>query len=130
MRASPPMRRSEVAVDGLPGRKVRGQVPPGASGPVQVQDRLDDPPGRPDPGPAPPPRPLSGQVHGDHLPLCAIPRPTGTPEIAEEERPGVTPWRAHFVLEICPRKNGAGGLGHAVPGANHPVPYYLNRSRA
>src|SRR5262249_26703042 len=43
----------EVAVDGLPGREVLGQVPPGAAGAVQVQDRLDDPPGRPDPRPRP-----------------------------------------------------------------------------
>jgi len=35
-------------------------------------------------------------------------RPTGTPEIAEEERPGVTPWRASYVTEFCPRKNGGG----------------------
>ena len=59
----------EVAVDGLPGREVGGQVPPGASGPVQVQDRLDDPARRPDPRPAPPPGPLGGQVRGDYLPL-------------------------------------------------------------
>ena len=45
----------EVPVDGLPGREVSGQIPPGASGAVQVQDRLDDPPRRPDPRPAPPP---------------------------------------------------------------------------
>ena len=41
-------------------------------------------------------------------PFCAIPRPAGTPQIAEEERPGVTPWQASYVIEFCPRKNGGG----------------------
>jgi len=59
----------EVAIDGPPGRVVRGQVPPGAPGPVQVQDRLDDRPLRPGPRPAPPPGHLRRQVHGDDLPL-------------------------------------------------------------
>ena len=59
----------EVAVDGLPGREVAGQIPPGASGAVQVQDRLHDPAGRPDPRPPPAARHIPGQVRGDHLPL-------------------------------------------------------------
>jgi hypothetical protein len=59
----------EVAVHRLPRREVGGQVPPGAPGPVQVQDRFHDPPGRPDPGPAPVAGDLARQVRGDHLPL-------------------------------------------------------------
>jgi hypothetical protein len=54
---------------GLPGREVGGQVPPGAPGAVQVQDRLADPPPGPDPGPSPPPGYLGRQVRCDHLPL-------------------------------------------------------------
>ena len=50
-------------------REVRGQVPPRAPGPVQVQDRLHGPADRPDPRPAPPPGHLGGQVHGDDLRL-------------------------------------------------------------
>ena len=37
------------------------QVPPGAPGPVQIQDRLDDPPQRPDPRAAPPPGTTAGR---------------------------------------------------------------------
>ena len=59
----------EVPVDGLPGREVRGQVPPRAPGPVQVQDGLDDPAPRPDPRPSPPPRPIRRQMQRDDLPL-------------------------------------------------------------
>ena len=59
----------EVAVDGLPGREVRRQVPPGAPGPVQGQDRIDDPPQRPDARPAPAAGLGCGQVRRDHLPL-------------------------------------------------------------
>jgi hypothetical protein len=59
----------EVAVDGLPRREVRGQVPPGAPGPVHIQDGLDDPPRRPDPGPPRRPGPLRRQMRGDDLPL-------------------------------------------------------------
>ena len=50
-------------------REVRRQVPPGAAGPVQVQDGLDDPPQRPDPRPSPPPGPVRRQVRRDDLPL-------------------------------------------------------------
>jgi hypothetical protein len=49
--------------------RLHEQIPPGAPGPVQVQDRLDDPPPGPDPRPAPPPGPVWGQVRGDHPPL-------------------------------------------------------------
>src|SRR6266700_824366 len=42
----------EVPVHRGPGREAVRQVPPGAPGPVQVQDRLDDLAQRPDPGPA------------------------------------------------------------------------------
>jgi hypothetical protein len=59
----------EVPINGLPGREVRGQVPPRAPGPVQVQDRLHDPADRPDSRPAPPPGLLSWHVRGDDLPL-------------------------------------------------------------
>jgi hypothetical protein len=62
-------------------------------------------------------------------PFCAIPRPTGTPEIAEEERPGVTPWRASYVIEFCPRKNGD-GLGNVTLDATDRLPYYSNQSVA
>ena len=48
-------------------------------------------------------------------PFCAIPRPTGRPEIAEEERPGVTPCLASYVIEFCPRKTrGVDGLGNVA----------------
>jgi hypothetical protein len=59
----------EVPVHRRPGRETVRQVPPGAPGPVQVQDRIDDRPQRPDPWPAAPPGHLSGQVRGDDLPL-------------------------------------------------------------
>ena len=49
----------EPGIDGLPGREISGQIPPGAAGAVQVQDRLNDPP----------PDPLGGQMRHDHLPL-------------------------------------------------------------
>jgi hypothetical protein len=75
---------SEAGIDGLPGREAGGQVPPGAPGPVQVQDRIDDPPHRPDPGPAPPPGHISWQQMGDHLPL-GIGQVTG---IAPSTSPG------------------------------------------
>jgi hypothetical protein len=52
-----------------PRRQVSRQVPPGASGPVHVQDRLHDPAQRPDPWPAPPSGHVTGQMRGDHLPL-------------------------------------------------------------
>ena len=52
----------KVAIYRPPWRVVRGQVPPGAPGPVQVQDRLDDAAQRPDPRPTAPPEHLSGQV--------------------------------------------------------------------
>ncbi len=59
----------KVAIYRPPGRVVRGQVPPGAPGPVHVQDRLDDQAQRPDPGPAAPARNVRRQVRGDDLPL-------------------------------------------------------------
>ena len=60
---------SEVPVHSRPGREAVRKVPPGASGPVQVQNRLDDHPQRPDARPAAPPGYLRWQVHGDDLPL-------------------------------------------------------------
>src|SRR6266700_355455 len=59
----------EVPVHRGPGREAVRQVPPGAPGPVQVQDRLDDLAQRPDPGPAAPARNVRRQVRGDDLPL-------------------------------------------------------------
>ena len=59
----------EVPVHRQKGRLAVRQVPPGAPGPVQLQDRIDDRPQRPDLRPAAPPAPLSGQVRGDDLPL-------------------------------------------------------------
>jgi hypothetical protein len=59
----------EVPVHGPPGREVGRQVPPGAPGPVHVQDGLHDPAGRPDAGPAPPAGNVCRQVRDDHLPL-------------------------------------------------------------
>jgi hypothetical protein len=45
----------EVAVHGLPRA---GTATHSRSGPVHIQDGLDNPPQRPDPGPSPPPGPL------------------------------------------------------------------------
>ena len=59
----------EVAVDGAPGREIRGQVPPGASGPVHVQDALHDAAGRPYRRPAAPAGDIFRQARGDDLPL-------------------------------------------------------------
>ena len=66
----------EVPVYRRPGREAVRQVPPGAPGAVQVQDRLHDHPQRPDTRPAPPSRLVSGQIRGDDLPL-AIGQVTG-----------------------------------------------------
>jgi hypothetical protein len=66
----------KVAIFRPPGQVVRGQVPPGALGPVQVQDRLDDAAQRPDPRPTAPPEHLSGQVRGQP---GSTPATTGTP---------------------------------------------------
>ena len=66
----------EVPVYRRPGREAVWQVPPGAPGAVQVQDRLHDHPQRPDTRPAPPSRLVSGQMRGDDLPL-AIGQVTG-----------------------------------------------------
>jgi hypothetical protein len=59
----------EVPVYRPPRREVRGQVPPGAPGPVHVQDRLGDPAQWPDPRPAPAAWRSRGQVRHDDLPL-------------------------------------------------------------
>jgi len=79
----------EVPVHRPPRREVRGQVPPGAPGPVHVQDRLHDPAQRPDPRSAPPLRHHGGQVRGDNLPLD-IGQVTG---IAPGPPPGPAPTR-------------------------------------
>ena len=73
-----------------PYQEAVGQVPPGAPGPVQVQDRLDDRPQRPDPRPAAPPGHLSGQVRGDDLPL-GIGQVTGIAP-GPLSGPGRIPW--------------------------------------
>jgi hypothetical protein len=62
--------------------------------------------------------------------LCDPPAHRHTTGIAEEERPGVTPWRASYVIEFCPRKNGADGLGNVALDATDRLPYYRNRSVA
>ena len=54
------------------------------------------------------PTPLQRRYGRPALSVLCDPRPAGPPEIAEEERSGVTPWRESNVIEFCPRKNGGG----------------------
>jgi hypothetical protein len=108
---------SKIAVDGLPGREVRGQVPPGAPSPVQVQDCLDDPPDRPDPGTAPPSRHISWQEPGDHLPL-GIGQVTG---IAPGTSPGLA--RTLGTRGLClPGRHKSGSWGPRLASARHDTP--------
>ena len=59
----------EVAVDGAPGREIGRQVPPGAPGPVHVQDGLHDAAGRPYRRPAASAGDIFRQARDDDLPL-------------------------------------------------------------
>jgi hypothetical protein len=102
-----------------PGREAGGQVPPRAPGPVQAHDRLDDPPRRPDPGPAPPPRPFSGQVRGDHLPL-GIGQVAGIPD--PPFRRGAYPGHARALVSSWSSQTGIMRLAPCISPARHARP--------
>ena len=46
---------------------------------------------------------------------------------AERRGPGVTWWRAPYVIELCPRKDECGRLGNVTLDATDRLPYYGNR---